>query len=301
MSWRVVHVTDVDQMALSLDNLKVKKGDQEVKIPLNEIFSVVIEDLTCKVTGRLLVELSKNNILLLICNQQHIPETTMLPVQGHYSQYKRIKEQISWEDNRKSYMWKTIIKQKIFNQIQVMKKMHVQQDRINKLNNLLAETELFSPSTCEAQAARIYFNSFFEGEFKRRDYNRVENAALNYGYSIINAAITRTITAKGLIPSLGIHHIGERNAFNLSSDIIEPFRPVVDYFILCNPPVEYLNKSYRLDLINLLHAEVSIDGRKQTVIRAIDIFISSFIEFFRNGDESVLKMPNMKKIEFHEL
>ncbi|WP_347860861.1 type II CRISPR-associated endonuclease Cas1 [Salimicrobium sp. PL1-032A] len=301
MSWRVVHITDVDKMALSLDNLKVKKGDKEVKIPLNEIFSVVIEDLTCKVTGRLLVELSKNNILLLVCNQQHLPEMTMLPIQGHCTQYKRIKEQISWDEERKQFMWKRIIKQKIYNQIMVMQKLHVDQDRINKLNDLLAETELFDPSTCEAQAARIYFNSFFEDGFRRRDTDRVENAALNYGYAIINAALTRTIAAKGLIPSLGIHHIGERNAFNLSSDMIEAFRPLVDYYILKEPPEDYLTKTYRLNLINLLHAEVSIDGRQQTVIRAIEIFVSSFVDFFKTGDESVLKMPNMKKIAYHEL
>ncbi|UXR54046.1 type II CRISPR-associated endonuclease Cas1 [Staphylococcus schleiferi] len=152
----------------------------------------------------------------------------------------------------------------------------------------------------EGQAAKYYFNSFFE-DFKRDDDNSLENAVLNYGYTILIAAIARTIVAKGLIPALGIHHIGGRNHFNLASDFIEPFRPLVDLFLLKHPPEDFLTKAYRLKLVNLLHARVLIDGKMQTVIRAIEIMIQSIIDYFREGQKQLLKFPDIKQFTFYEL
>ncbi|QQK78954.1 type II CRISPR-associated endonuclease Cas1 [Salicibibacter cibi] len=299
MSWRVVHVTNVDQMSLHLDSLKVKRGDDELKIPLADIFSVVIEDLTCKLTGRLIVELSKHNILVLVCGQDHLPETQLLPVTGHFGQHKRMTRQLEWDDDKKGELWKKIVGQKIFNQTRIMERAKVEQPRINRLLNLLSEIEPFDRTNCEAQAAKIYFNSFFGEDYNRSNREIIENSALNYGYSILHSAIGRTILAKGLLPSIGIFHRGERNPFNLASDIIEPFRPIVDAYVIEQPPDEFLTKQYRLNLINLLHSRISIDGKLQTVIRAIDIFVGSIIEYFDTGNQ--IKSPNAKKIAFHEL
>ncbi|WP_096186943.1 type II CRISPR-associated endonuclease Cas1 [Evansella halocellulosilytica] len=302
MSWRVVHVTNVDQMSLHLDSLKVKRGDDELKIPLSDIFSIIIEDLTCKLTGRLIVELSKHNILVLLCGQEHLPETQLLPVSGHFGQHKRMRQQLKWSEDKKGVLWKKIVSQKIFNQVKVMERQKIEQPRINRLLNLMSEVEDFDYTNCEAQAAKIYFNSFFDDHFYRSNTQIIENAALNYGYSIFHAAIARTIVAKGLIPGIGIFHRGERNPFNLASDIIEPFRPIVDAFVLERPPEEFLTKEYRLNLINLLHSRISIDGKLQTVIRAIDIFVGSIVDYFsaEKGDKK-LKLPGTHKLVFHEL
>ena len=129
----------------------------------------------------------------------------------------------------------------------------------------------------------------------------VENMVLDFGYTILNSAIARTIVAKGLIPALGIHHIGARNHFNLASDIIEVFRPLVDLYLLKHPPkVEYMTREYRLELINLLHARVQIDGKQHTVIRAIEIMVQSIIEYFRTGRYKTLKLPNIKQYSFYK-
>ncbi|GEL07761.1 type II CRISPR-associated endonuclease Cas1 [Salisediminibacterium halotolerans] len=302
MSWRVVHITNVEQMSLHLDSLKIKRGDEELKIPLADIFSVIIEDLTCKLTSRLMVELSKNNILVLICGQQHLPESQILPISGHFGQHKRMIQQLNWNEDQQAELWGKIIGQKIYNQARVMERNQIEQQRVNRMYNLISEIQPWDQENCEAQAARLYFNSFWEGEFSRNDPDKIENAALNYGYAIFHAALGRTITAKGLLPGLGIFHKGERNPFNLASDLIEPLRPIVDAFVLDNPPEDYLTKEYRLQLINLLHARVMIDGKLQTVIRTIDIYLGSIIEYFDTGGKlEKLKIPNTHKMKLYEL
>lgn len=300
MSWRIVYASDVSKMSLNLNSLKVTKGDLEVKIPLSDIFAVVIEDLTVTLTARLLVELSDYNILVILCNQKHLPECMLQPISGHFSQYGQMKEQLSWNQAQKDELWKRLVQQKISNQIECMRHVQVDPIRIEKMQQLQASVKLFDRENIEGQAAKYYFNSFFT-EFTRDNDDLLENAVLNYGYTILNSAIARTIVAKGLIPAIGIHHIGGRNHFNLASDLIEPFRPLVDLFLLKHPPEDFMTKSYRLNLVNLLHARIEIDGKMQTVIRAIDIMIQSMIEYFREGRLDLLKFPNLYKYEFYEL
>ncbi len=302
MSWRVVHITRIDQLSLHLNSLKVKRGDDELKIPLSDIFSVVIEDLSCKITSRLIIELVNHNILVMFCGPKHLPEAQLMPMSGHHGQHKRIMRQLEWDEGKKGRLWKTIVSQKIFNQSRVLDRLNVEQDRINRLLMLASEVEDHDTKNTEAQAARLYFHSVFDDSYQRSDDSIVENAALNYGYAVVNAAVARTISAKGLLPSVGIHHKGERNPFNLASDFIEPFRPVVDAFVMSYPPEEYLTKSYRLQLINLLHCKVLINGKMQTVIRAIDIFIGSVIDYFdENWAAEKIHLPNTHKLQFHEL
>lgn len=301
MTWRIVHINEVDKLSLNLNSLRIVKGDQDVKVPLGDIFAIVIEDLTVSITTRLMIELSSNNILVLFCNQNHLPECIIQPVNGHFKQYYQMKEQLSWDENLKETLWTNILRYKITNQIECMNKMEIEKVRITKMRTLIYDILPKDPSNIEGQASRIYFNSFFT-DFNRQDDEILENAVLNYGYTILNAAIARTIVAKGLIPAIGVHHIGERNQFNLASDLLEPFRPLVDLYLLESPPADgFLTKEYRLELINIMHARIQIDGKMETVIRAIEIMIQSIIDYFRTGNEGLLKFPSINKYKYYEL
>ncbi|WP_138416614.1 type II CRISPR-associated endonuclease Cas1 [Aquibacillus sediminis] len=302
MGWRVIHVSDVNQLSLQQNNLRVVQGDVDVKIPLKDIFALVIEDLTCKLTSRLMIELSKNSVLVLLCNQQYLPECVIHPVSGHFGQHRQMSKQLKWSDTSKQLLWQQIIKRKVINQLVVMKRNQVEAQRIEKMADFYSYIEPGDKSNVEGQAARIYFNSFFDEGYTRSNQDYIENAALNYGYAILHSAIARTVVAKGLIPGIGIHHKGDRNPHNLASDIIEPFRPIVDYVVVNTPPPDgYLTKEYRVKLINLLHSKVLIANKLQTVMRAIEIFLDSIFEFFETGKSEKLKLPNIEKLKLYEL
>lgn len=300
MGWRIVHVSKIDQMSLQLDNLRLQRNDQDIKIPLRDIFALVIEDLTCKLTSRLMIELSKNNVLVLLCNQYYLPECVVQPVSGHASHYRQMMKQLEWSKELKQIAWQQVVMRKIENQSLIMRKNMIENTQCEKIESLINKVEVGDLSNQEGQAARLYFNSFFDNEFTRQDSDYIENAALNYGYAILNSAIARTIVAKGLISGLGIHHKGERNLNNLASDLIEPFRQIVDYFVIKNPPNEYLTKEYRVDLINLLHAKVRIENKMQTVIRVIELTIDSLLRFFETGNPDKLQFPDVSKIVLYE-
>ncbi len=97
-------------------------------------------------------------------------------------------------------------------------------------NTALSNEELKS---LEGVSARIYFQRIF-GENFRRFNNDVDNNALNYGYTLLRTLISKLVIGKGLHPTLGIDHKNIFNNFNLSDDIIEIFRPMVDYIVWNN-------------------------------------------------------------------
>lgn len=149
MAWRIVYISDVNKLSLNLNSLKIVKGDDEFKIPLSDIFAVVIEDLTVTITTRLLVELSDYNILVIFCNQKHLPECMIQPVSGHYRQYSQTRQQLSWDTSRKEELWKLIVKKKIENQIECMKHCSIHSERNVDYFRLIKRLERMLPLIVE--------------------------------------------------------------------------------------------------------------------------------------------------------
>jgi CRISPR-associated endonuclease Cas1 subtype II len=85
-------------------------------------------------------------------------------------------------------------------------------------------------SNREGHAAKVYSNAVFGNDFRRGD-GMATDSALNYGYSLILSAFNREITACGYSTQLGIAHHNTFNHFNLSCDLMEPFRILVDRWV----------------------------------------------------------------------
>ena len=83
----------------------------------------------------------------------------------------------------------------------------------------------------EGHAVKVYFNALFGNGFSRT-LDCFENAALNYGYSILLSCFTREIVCNGYLTLIGLFHDSQDNPFNLASDLMEPFRPIVDRIVL---------------------------------------------------------------------
>ena len=137
----------------------------------------------------------------------------------------------------------------------------------------------------------MYFRALFGSDFIRFEQD-VVNAGLNYGYSVFRSLITSIIVAKGYIPNLGLFHKGKQNMFNLSDDIIEVFRPIVDNYVFNNMTEDILFKqSHRDELIGLTNNKIMIDDRKQTISNAIGIYLDSIFKFM-NGENIELLFPD---------
>jgi CRISPR-associated endonuclease Cas1 subtype II len=82
----------------------------------------------------------------------------------------------------------------------------------------------------EGHAAKVYFNALFGKDFSRKQLNDI-NAGLNYGYSIILSMFSREIVKNGCITQIGIKHSNYFNQYNLASDLMEPFRVIIDHVL----------------------------------------------------------------------
>ena len=124
------------------------------------------------------------------------------------------------------------------------------------------------------------------------DFTRTEdceiNAALNYGYSIIMSAFAREIVAGGYLTQLGIFHDNMFNQFNLASDFMEPFRTLVDRKVLSMSMVEFESEE-KMELVNLLNQEVSINGRHEYVVNAIKVYTRSLFDALEENDVSLIR------------
>lgn len=128
----------------------------------------------------------------------------------------------------------------------------------------------------EGHAAKIYFNLLFGKHFVRNAGDSV-NAALNYGYAILLSTINKEIVGNGYLTQLGIHHKNEFNQFNLTCDLMEPFRIVIDHFVYHNQNRKF-DTEYKLAIVGVLNNTYRYGGKKYTLKDIIKLYVSSTLE-----------------------
>lgn len=302
MSWRTIYITQCEKISLYLDNLLIVKDATEYKIPLKDIGSIVVEDYKAIFTMKILNKFIEYNILLITCDEKHNPYGILNSIGNHSRQYKVVSNQIQWGEIEKNYLWKGIVRKKIENQREVMKLLNCNLDMINKMSDYIENVEIGDITNREGIAAGVYFRNIFGDKFRRKAGEGVQNSALNYGYAILTSKVARVIAGRGLVPYIGIHHKNEYNQFNLASDLVEIFRPIVDYYVAKYlQECSYFAKEDRVELLNLLNAKIIYCGRKEYLSNCIDKFIDIIINYFETGQEIEDKIPSIKGLELYEL
>lgn len=182
-------------------------------------------------------------------------------------------------------MWTKIVARKIKNQIKVLQNYDLVWDDVQ---NELDQMELNDSTNREAAAARKYFISMFGKDFIRRN-SGVINAALDYGYAILLSAFNREIAVNGYLSYLGIHHHSQENQFNLGSDLMEPFRPFVDYWVKAHENIDEFTPDIKFGLVELLSLEIKFNGRKTLLSNAITVYVRDCLRFL-SGEIDKIKI-----------
>ena len=286
MGWRIIYIEEADNLRLYLDNIKFEKDTTSVTIPLCDIHTLVIDNQKVLLTVPLINKCAEYNVNIIFCSLEHQPNALIQPFCGNYQSPLLLKKQINWDGNIKLEIHRLIIQNKIRNQIDLLK--HLDKMRcVQTLSGFLNEVDSGDTKNREGLSAKMYFRELFGDKFKRFD-DDVINAGLNYGYSILRSQISKTLIAKGLNPMIGIIHIGYDNPFNLSDDIIELFRPMVDEYVYKKMRDEIIfKKQNRLDLIKLTTQDVNINGINQTFFNCLNQYIDIIIKIFETGELSL--------------
>lgn len=294
MGWRIVYIEESDYLSLYLDNIKIKREANDLLIPLSDIHTLIIDNYKSIISVNLLNKCSEYNINFITCNMSHLPQAILSPISGKNQAPLVLKKQLKWSDEKKMIIHQKIVISKIINQAQVLIENKLNQDAISKILKFSNEVQEGDTTNREGLSAKIYFRELFGKDFIRFK-DDVINGALNYGYSIMRSQISKVLIAKGLNTSLGIFHRGAENEFNLSDDVIEVFRPIIDNFVYKNmTKKEFLEREDRLNLIKLTTLNFKYRDEKHTFFNVVNLYVTSILDYFDGIDDVEFIAPRFK-------
>ena len=284
MSWRTVVIKSNAKLDYQMGFLVVRR-DVATKIHISEITNLIIESTAVSLTAALLCELIKNKVKVVFCDEKRNPSSELIPYYGSHDTSAKIKKQIAWTNETKALVWTEIVSEKIRKQAETLE--YYFKSEADLLYGYIKEIEIGDTTNREGFAAKVYFNALFGMDFTRTEANST-NAALNYGYGIILSCFNREIAANGYITQIGLFHDNMFNQFNLGSDIMEPFRPIIDRAVKELKPVKFEHEE-KMEILSVLNEQVIINGRTETVDNAIGIYCRSVFDAMNENDVSQIK------------
>ena len=294
-AWRTILVTK--PCRLSMKNLQLvyePKDEPTITVPLEDITIIVLENNQATMSVALLSACAEKNIALFTCDNYHTPNGLFTPFHKHsrLSQIAHIQKDMKLPLKKK--IWQKIIKQKLLNQAQLLK--YFEKDNFS-VEVLVSKVKSADSENLEALGAKRYWHLLFD-DFTR-DQKKIDprNVALNYGYAIVRGVVARSLVAYGLLPTFGVFHHSELNAYNLADDMIEPLRPMVDMVVKKleqeNELDLYLGTSVKSALLNVLIMSMRLDGEDVLVLNVCETMAQSFVKVMKENDVGKLKLPSV--------
>jgi CRISPR-associated endonuclease Cas1 subtype II len=272
----------------------VVRSPGTTKVFLDEVGVVIIESTACSLTAHLVKELIVRKIKLIFCDEKHNPVGEVAAFYNNTLANVSIGQQLGWTSESKGKVWAEIVRRKILFQAEVLNKNGLEE----QAGMLIKYAENVSSGDCsnrEGHAAKVYFNTLFDGDFTRAQDNAV-NSALNYGYAIVMSAINREIACGGFLTQIGISHHNTFNHFNLSCDLMEPFRPFVDCFVKEHNFREFCSEEKHL-VLSLFDFQFCIGGKRYFFQNMLSIYCRSVFSALNSENTEFIQFPDWETVE----
>ena len=283
--------------ALSLRNgqmviIRKEIPDDNLTVPIEDIGLVMINHAMVSLTIPLLNALTEQNVAVIFCNEKGMPASMLYNLQGNTTQGETLHNQLEAGEVLKKTLWKQIIETKIKNQAALLNKMGKEG---SILKPLYTNVKSGDSDNREGIAARLYWTALFGRDFIRDRNIPGINSLLNYGYSVLRAAVTRALVSSGLFPALGIFHHHRSNAFPLSDDLMEPFRPFVDeiVFELTTQDETELSTATKSRLIRVLYVDTYFSKVTRPLSVGLSMTMASLAKCYAK-EQKKLVVPLLK-------
>ncbi|MFA5834780.1 MAG: type II CRISPR-associated endonuclease Cas1 [Bacteroidota bacterium] len=285
--------------------LRNKKTDEEKQAPIEDLGFVVFESEECTFSLQSIANLNANNVAVIFCNQNHMPTSMLLNLEGNTLQSQVFQGQINASEPLKKQLWQQTVKSKISNQAKLLASFGKETAFLKRCAEKVKSGDV---SNEEGKASRYYWQNIFDklnpssvnnagrvlGKFTRNRDGEPPNNLLNYGYIVLRAAVARALIGSGLLPTLGIHHHNKYNAFCLADDIMEPYRPWVDLLVLRSirdfKDISVLDKNIKIRMLSVLTLDVTINESTSPLMVALSQTTASLAECFA-GERKTIKYP----------
>ena len=283
-------------VSLSLkDNQMVitfKDNKDTVTRHIEDIGFVIVNNPNVSITIPLLNELADNNVAVVFCDRRQMPKSMLMTLDGNSTQQETYRFQIEASLPTKKNIWKQLVEGKIKNQALLLNKVG---RNGNVLKQYYSNVKSGDTDNREGAAAREYWNRLFDSQFIRRREGEPPNNLLNYGYTILRAAVARALIGSGLYPAFGVFHKNRYNAFPLADDVMEPYRPFVDeivYHLYFDGATNELDNNSKSALLRLLFTDVRIGKVTRPLENALSMTTSSLMKMLK-GDNDKLVLPSL--------
>jgi CRISPR-associated protein Cas1 len=296
ISTEPVHVyTELDQ--LHLRRQEPAEG-LLAKVPCEDIGLLVVDQPQATFSLGALSRLMEFGAAVIVCGRNHLPSGLLLPLTTHTEVVWRLNEQIAVSKPTCKRLWKQLIVAKIEAQAANLPADDPNRRRLLQLTGTVKSGDT---TNVEAHAAKVYWSSWLGSNASfHRDPKGTDsvNAMLNYGYTVMRAALGRALVASGLHPALGLHHCNRGNAFCLADDLLEPLRPLVDREVrdLHRHCQGELNRTTKQALLSLLTTTVTVADQSGPLLVALHRTIASLVDCYE-GRETRLLIPRWSQEE----
>ena len=282
------------RLSVAHRQLVIQRPDfPKATLPIEDLGVVIVDDVRATYTQAVFLELLAAGATVLVTGRDHLPIGMMLPLDAHHVQAERHRAQVQASEPVRKQAWQAIVRAKINQQATVLARFSEGHKRLTAMARKVRSGD---PDNLEAQAAQRYWSLLFGQGFRRDREAEGVNALLNYGYAVLRAAVARAIVATGLIPSLGVHHHHRNNPFCLADDLLEPYRPYVDWRVrllvdssdAAMPRVS--ERGTRAALLSLLNETIRVGGRREPMLLALHTSAASLCRALTGGDRT-LSLP----------
>ena len=288
------------RLSVANSQLVVERPDlPKATLPIEDLGVVIVDDVRATYTQSVFLSLLEAGATVLVTGRDHLPAGMMLPLDAHHVQTERHRAQVETSAPVRKRAWQAIVRAKIVQQATVLTHFTGSHGGLAPMARRVRSGD---PDNLEAQAAQRYWPRLFGKTFRRDREAEGVNALLNYGYAVVRAAVARGVVAAGLIPSLGVHHRHRGNPFCLADDLLEPYRPYVDWRVRQmagedgESAPDLAERETRAELLSLLNETVHVGGRREPLLLALHTSAASLCRTLTGGDRT-LSLPEGLPVE----
>ena len=279
------------RLSVANRQLVVERPDlPKATLPIEDLGVVIVDDIRATYTQSVFISLLEAGATVLVTGRDHLPAGMLLPLDAHHVQTERHRAQVETSAPVRKRAWQSIVRAKIVQQAAVLT--HFTGNH-GGLAPMAGRVRSGDPDNLEAQAAQRYWPRLFGKTFRRDREAEGVNALLNYGYAVVRAAVARGVVAVGLIPSLGVHHRHRGNPFCLADDLLEPYRPYVDWRVRQmsgedgKSPPDLAERETRAELLSLLNETIHVGGRREPLLLALHTSAASLCRTLTGGNRTL--------------
>ena len=296
MLYRSIYIGNPAYLKLKDKQLKVtdpETKEEKGSIPIEDIGLLMLDHYQITLSNQLIQELMKNNVILISCDERHLPLAGMLPFSGNTLFSERVKIQMEVSEPLKKQLWKQTIECKILNQLKVLEQLG---KYATPMYEYLKNVKSGDTTNMEGIAAQHYWKHLIEGDFLRDRFGDGPNPFFNFGYGVLLSIIARALVDTGLLLVLGIFHRNKYNPYCLASDIMEPYRPIVDLLVMkwlqLHPEKQNLDKESKAFLLQIATQDVTIEKLVRPLMVGVKMTASSLLKCY-TGEKRQISYPEL--------